>query len=310
MVAEGGKGSLSSPFAFDINGDNVADIVYAGDYVGNLFRFDIRDPDPSKWRGVKIFTAGQPITAAPLVLKADQNGSSNQKLVVVFGTDSDLYDQDLEKRDQQAIYGIYDNYNLTDSTALVSKQDLLQQTISVSGSYRSISKNEFDPARYKGWYIDLDPADGERVVSSTSRLLTTGIIPKRIYEVKKGVISAKEQDPCSSEIFTQDVSAETRMMQFNLRTGSGLSEHDSHIVFDKNNPLSITSKKGIFGYEIMTDINSNIGGTGNWQSLGSTPPSPDRCMDKLPVVGTTEGLIDQSDIKNVLCAPITFKVLS
>lgn len=310
IVAEGGRGGLSSPFAFDINGDNVADIVYAGDYGGNLFRFDIRDPDPSKWRGVKIFTANRPITTAPLVLKADQNGSGSQKLVVVFGTGSDLYDQDLDNLDQQAIYGIYDDYNVTDSTAQVSKQDLLPQTISVNGQYRSISKNKFDPVRYKGWYIDLDPTDGERVVSNFSRLLTTGIIPTRIYEVKKGVISAKKQDPCSSEIFTQDVSAKTRMMQFSLRTGSGLSENDPHIVFDKDSPLSIVSKEGLVGFDILSEAINNIGGTGNWLPLGSTPPSPDHCMDKLPVVGTTEGLIDKSDIKNVLCAPITFKVLS
>ncbi|MCO6504990.1 MAG: hypothetical protein J6568_06205 [Snodgrassella sp.] len=72
----------------------------------------------------------------------------------------------------------------------------------------------------------------------------------------------------------------------------------------------IASKKDIFGYEIITDINNNIINTGNGQRLGSTPPSPDHRMNKLPVVGITAGLIDQKDIKNALCVTITFKVLS
>ncbi len=303
IVAEGGRGGLSSPAAFDVDDDNIADIVYAGDYAGNLFRFDIRNPDPSTWKGVKIFAAGKPITAAPLVVKAD-----NQKLVVVFGTGSDLYDEDLESRDQQAIYGIYDDYN--DAYAQVSKTDLLQQNIGVNGPYRTISKNKFDPASHKGWYINLDPNDGERVVSNFSRLLTTGIIPTRIYEVKKELISAKDRDPCSSEIETQNVTATTRMVQFNLRTGSGLTEKSPHIVFDKNNPLGIVSKDGLVGFEILSEIIQNIGGTGNWRPLGDVPPSSDRCLEKLPVAATTEGLIESEDIKNVHCARVTFKRLS
>ena len=306
IEAEGGKGGLSSPFAFDIDGDNIADIVYAGDYEGNMFRFDIRNPDPSTWRGVKIFAAGKPITIAPLVLKADNDGSSYQKLIVVFGTGSDIYDEDLENLDQQAIYGIYDDY---EDNKLVSEQDLLEQTIAVNGDYRTISKNEFTPGRYKGWFMKLDAADGERVVTTFSRLLSTGIVPTRIYQVKKGKIEAIADDPCSSEITVQDVSAKTRMMQFNLKTGAGLTDKSPHIVFDKNHPFGISTMEGLVGFEIISDIVSNIGGTGDWRPLGDTPPSPDKCMDKLPVVGTTEGLIDVENIQNVLCrkSNVTFK---
>lgn len=101
----------------------------------------------------------------------------------------------------------------------------------------------------------------------------------------KKLISAKEKDPCSSENFTQNISAENHVIQFNLRTDSGLSEYDPYTVSNKNNPLLIASKKDIFGYEIITDINNNIINTGNGQRLGSTSPSPDHRMNKLPVVG-------------------------
>ncbi len=156
--------------------------------------------------------------------------------------------------------------------------------------------------------MKLDATDGERVVTTFSRLLSTGIVPTRIYQVKKGKIGANADDPCSSEITVQDVSAKTRMMQFNLKTGAGLTDNSPHIVFDKNHPFGISTMEGLVGFEIISDIVSNIGGTGNWRPLGDTPPSPDKCMDKLPVVGTTEGLIDVENIKNVLCrSRLTFK---
>ena len=68
--------SLSPPAVVDIDGDEIADIVYAGDYRGNLYRFDLRKADPSQWKATKIFAAGQldrqgypsqPITTAPVV---------------------------------------------------------------------------------------------------------------------------------------------------------------------------------------------------------------------------------------------------
>ncbi len=312
IIAVNGKGGLSSPTAFDIDGDNIADIVYAGDYAGNMFRFDIRNPDPSTWKGVKIFSAHKPITTAPLVVKADREANSNAKLIVVFGTGSDIYEDDLENVDQQTIYGIYDDYELADGQSEVFQNDLLEQRINISGQYRTISKNKFDQTLHKGWYINLDPQDGERVVSNFSRLLTTGIIPTRIYSIKKGEIKPNIADPCTSLIHTQDVSAKTRLIQFNLRTGSGLSDKSPHIVFDKNNPLGIVTKEGLTGFEILSEITQNIGATGNWRPLGETPPSPDSCMEKLPVVATTEGLIESEDIQNVLCAKdkLTFKRLA
>ena len=49
---------LTAPATVDIDGDYVIDFIYAGDLLGNLWRFDVRDPDPTTWQNPAIlFTA-------------------------------------------------------------------------------------------------------------------------------------------------------------------------------------------------------------------------------------------------------------
>ena len=115
LVAAKSQGGLSSPVVYDIDDDGVADLVYAGDYGGNLYRFDLRNPDPKKWHVQKVFTADGPITTAPTLFKPAKDNSDSRnpyKVVVVFGTGSDIYQSDLHNKSQQTIYGIYDDYDL------------------------------------------------------------------------------------------------------------------------------------------------------------------------------------------------------
>ncbi len=75
-----GVGSLATPngigsvVAVDTDGDDAADIVYAGDLTGRLWKFDLSDPNPANWNiaygGTALFHAlaggvDQPITTAP-----------------------------------------------------------------------------------------------------------------------------------------------------------------------------------------------------------------------------------------------------
>ncbi len=75
VVPIGGANGLSQPTWVDIDNDRVADFIYAGDLRGNLWRFDVRSADPSRW-GISyfdkpLFTAKDasgtalPITGAP-----------------------------------------------------------------------------------------------------------------------------------------------------------------------------------------------------------------------------------------------------
>ncbi|HGJ8337456.1 TPA: PilC family type IV pilus tip adhesin, partial [Neisseria gonorrhoeae] len=123
----GGKGGLSSPTLVDKDLDGIVDIAYAGDRGGNMYRFDLSDNDPNKWSVRTIFEGGKPITSAPAVSRLAD------KRVVIFGTGSDLSEEDVVGKDQQYIYGIFDDDKGT-GTVKVTVQNgtgggLLEQTL-------------------------------------------------------------------------------------------------------------------------------------------------------------------------------------
>ncbi|EOF8669409.1 PilC family type IV pilus tip adhesin, partial [Neisseria gonorrhoeae] len=98
IEAPGGKGGLSSPTLVDKDLDGIVDIAYAGDRGGNMYRFDLSNSDSSKWSAKVIFEGDKPITSAPAVSRLAD------KRVVIFGTGSDLSEQDVVDKDQQYIY--------------------------------------------------------------------------------------------------------------------------------------------------------------------------------------------------------------
>ncbi|EMT1783599.1 pilus assembly/adherence protein PilC, partial [Neisseria gonorrhoeae] len=103
IEAPGGKGGLSSPTLVDKDLDGTVDIAYAGDRGGNMYRFDLSDSNPDKWSVSTIFEGGKPITSAPAVSRLAD------KRVVIFGTGSDLSEEDVLDTKEQYIYGIFDD---------------------------------------------------------------------------------------------------------------------------------------------------------------------------------------------------------
>ncbi|HGJ8680017.1 TPA: PilC family type IV pilus tip adhesin, partial [Neisseria gonorrhoeae] len=99
----GGKGGLSSPTLVDKDLDGIVDIAYAGDRGGNMYRFDLSNSDSSKWSAKVIFEGDKPITSAPAVSRL------KDKRVVIFGTGSDLSEEDVLDTKEQYIYGIFDD---------------------------------------------------------------------------------------------------------------------------------------------------------------------------------------------------------
>ncbi|WP_214646742.1 PilC family type IV pilus tip adhesin, partial [Neisseria gonorrhoeae] len=154
----GGKGGLSSPTLVDKDLDGIVDIAYAGDRGGNMYRFDLSNSDSSKWSAKVIFEGDKPITSAPAVSRLAD------KRVVIFGTGSDLSEEDVLNTDEQYIYGIFDddegtvNVKVTNGTG----GGLLEQTLTKENNTLFLSNNKASGgSNGKGWVVRL--REGERV---------------------------------------------------------------------------------------------------------------------------------------------------
>ncbi|WP_211692117.1 PilC family type IV pilus tip adhesin, partial [Neisseria meningitidis] len=104
-----GKGGLSSPTLVDRDLDGTIDIAYAGDRGGKMYRFDLSGNNPNSWTVRTIFEGTKPITSAPAISQL------KDKRVVIFGTGSDLSEDDVLSTDEQHIYGIFDDDTATNN---------------------------------------------------------------------------------------------------------------------------------------------------------------------------------------------------
>ncbi|ENV2138359.1 PilC family type IV pilus tip adhesin, partial [Neisseria gonorrhoeae] len=174
----GGKGGLSSPTLVDKDLDGIVDIAYAGDRGGNMYRFDLSNSDPSKWSVSTIFEGGKPITSAPAVSRLAD------KRVVIFGTGSDLSEEDVVGKDQQYIYGIFDDDKGT-GTVKVTVQNgtgggLLEQNLTQENKTLFLSNNKASGGSAdKGWAVKL--TGGQRVTVKPTVVLRTAFVTIRKY---------------------------------------------------------------------------------------------------------------------------------
>ncbi|HGJ8738075.1 TPA: PilC family type IV pilus tip adhesin, partial [Neisseria gonorrhoeae] len=173
-----GKGGLSSPTLVDKDLDGIVDIAYAGDRGGNMYRFDLSNSDPNKWSAKAIFEGTKPITSAPAVSRLAD------KRVVIFGTGSDLSEEDVVGKDQQYIYGIFDDDKGT-GTVKVTIQNgtgggLLEQTLTKENNTLFLSNNKASGgSNGKGWVVRL--REGERVTVKPTVVLRTAFVTIRSY---------------------------------------------------------------------------------------------------------------------------------
>lgn len=185
---------LSSPTAVDLNADAIIDYVYAGDLLGNMWRFDLlnsgvenaltasanADQYKVAFSGKPLYTAyatnstRQAITAAPTVI----NHPSNQGRIISFGTGRYQTLSDKSSTQTQSIYGIWDTQTAgegassaptTDkSRSDLQSQQFTQVTYNGNTAYTLSSDaitwySSTEPSGKFGWYVDL-PKSGERMV--------------------------------------------------------------------------------------------------------------------------------------------------
>ncbi|HEZ2076349.1 TPA: pilus assembly/adherence protein PilC, partial [Neisseria meningitidis] len=173
-----GKGGLSSPTLVDKDLDGTVDIAYAGDRGGSMYRFDLSGNNPTSWSARAIFSGNKPITSAPAISQL------KDKRVVIFGTGSDLSEDDVDNTDEQYIYGIFDDDTATTGSVNFSGSGggLLEQVLSRDNDNKTLFLTDYkrsDGSGSKGWVVKLK--GGQRVTVKPTVVLRTAFVTIRKY---------------------------------------------------------------------------------------------------------------------------------
>lgn len=232
----GGKGGLSSPTLVDKDLDGTVDIAYAGDRGGKMYRFDLKD-----WSVRTIFQGTKPITSAPAISQL------KDKRVVIFGTGSDLSEEDVDNNDIQSIYGIFDDDTATTGTVNFSGTGggLLEQVLKQEGNTLFLTDyKRSDGSGDKGWVVKLK--DGQRVTVKPTVVLRTAFVTIHKYT---------GNDKCG---------AETAILGINTADGGKLTKKSARpIVPEANQAVAQYSghKKTASGKSIPIGCMEKDGGT-------------------------------------------------
>lgn len=159
--------------------DRVAEYIYAGDLMGNLWKFDVTSDDPANWRPsfgsapeyAPLYTTPdhQPIAVMPTIGFKHPNGG----VMLSFGTGKTFEVEDSDPRStvnvnlraRQAIYGIWDKPG--ESTGFSGVASLqVQNEVALPGAANNTltgtSSNTINWGTQRGWYFPLRTG-GERV---------------------------------------------------------------------------------------------------------------------------------------------------
>ncbi|HGM0214028.1 TPA: PilC family type IV pilus tip adhesin, partial [Neisseria gonorrhoeae] len=212
IEAPGGKGGLSSPTLVDKDLDGTVDIAYAGDRGGNMYRFDLSSDKPSEWTVRTIFQGTKPITSAPAVSRLAD------KRVVIFGTGSDLSEEDVLDTKEQYIYGIFDDDK---GTVKVTVQNgtgggLLEQNLTQENKTLFLTNNKASGGSAdKGWVVKLK--EGQRVTVKPTVVLRTAFVTIRKYT---------DNDKCG---------AQTAILGINTADGGALTPRSARPIVPEAN---------------------------------------------------------------------------
>ncbi|HFB7500611.1 TPA: PilC family type IV pilus tip adhesin [Neisseria gonorrhoeae] len=313
IEAPGGKGGLSSPTLVDKDLDGIVDIAYAGDRGGNMYRFDLSNSDPNKWSAKAIFEGTKPITSAPAVSRLAD------KRVVIFGTGSDLSEQDVVGTDQQYIYGIFDDDKPTVNVKVTNGTGggLLEQVLSEENKILFLINNKASGGSAdKGWVVKL--REGERVTVKPTVVLRTAFVTIRKYT---------GNDKCDAQtailgINTADGGALTPRSARPIVPGDQVAQYSGHqkmngksvpigcmwkngktvcpngYVYDKPVNVRYLDEKKTDDFPVTAD--GDAGGSGTFKE-GKKPARNNRCFSGKGVRTLLMNDLDSLDITGPMC---------
>lgn len=253
---------LSSPALVDTNNDKIIDTVYAGDLLGNIWKFDLSHSNISQWgvaykagsNNMPLFTARnasnqiQPITS-PLEIGFHKSGG----YMVFFGTGQFIASGDNTNIQVQSLYGIWDNGSRITATdrSVLQQQTIVTETL-LPPFERTVSSHPVDWTNKRGWYIDLQQppapgiAQGERSVVmpllNFGRIIFTTLIPS--------------DDPCEAggRNWLMLVDAETGGM----RSGAEFDTNDDGKVNNQDRVIAGINSDGIRSESVIISAGSLI----------------------------------------------------
>ncbi|HFB1091520.1 TPA: pilus assembly/adherence protein PilC [Neisseria gonorrhoeae] len=312
-----GKGGLSSPTLVDKDLDGIVDIAYAGDRGGNMYRFDLSDNDPNKWSVRTIFEGGKPITSAPAVSRLAD------KRVVIFGTGSDLSEEDVVGTNPQYIYGIFDDDKGT-GTVKVTVQNgtgggLLEQTLTKENNTLFLSNNKASGgSNGKGWVVRL--REGERVTVKPIVVLRTAFVTIRSYTgndkcgAQTAILGINTADggaltPRSARPIVPDhdsvaqysghkKTADGKSVPIGCMWKNGKTACPNGYVYDKPVNVRYLDEKKTDDFPVTAD--GDAGGSGTFKE-GKKPARNNRCFSGKGVRTLLMNDLDSLDITGPMC---------
>lgn len=310
-----GKGGLSSPTLVDKDLDGIVDIAYAGDRGGKMYRFDLSDSDPNKWSAKAIFEGTKPITSAPAVSRLAD------KRVVIFGTGSDLSEEDVVDTNQQYIYGIFDDDK---GTVKVTVQNgtgggLLEQTLTKENNTLFLSNNKASGGSAdKGWVVKLK--EGERVTVKPIVVLRTAFVTIRKYKdggcgAETAILGINTADggaltPRSARPIVPEANKDVAQYSGHKKTAGGKSVPigcmekggktvcPNGYVYDKPVNVRYLDEKKTDDFPVTAD--GDAGGSGTFKE-GKKPARNNRCFSGKGVRTLLMNDLDSLDITGPMC---------
>jgi type IV pilus assembly protein PilY1 len=256
---------LSTPRLVDLSGDGVADVAYAGDLKGNVWKFDLSSTNNAEWKtsfsGAPFFIAkpGQSFTTAPYVAP---NAAAGFGVMVNINSGRNLTTADQTTKATETVYTLWDNskfnkeaikpatvppsfkFVITDSspinTTAAIPTTLVKQTISSTTffdkGFRFFTSSS-NPVNYSGvtpnlgWYMDWEGVPGQRVLQNSKAFDGQKI---QINSTKPSSIVESDDD----ETCTPSVDGERSFLTvLNLFTGNPAKD----LVFDLTTTVGNTN---------------------------------------------------------------------
>ncbi|HGP7525413.1 TPA: PilC family type IV pilus tip adhesin, partial [Neisseria gonorrhoeae] len=313
IEVQGGKGGLSSPTLVDKDLDGTVDIAYAGDRGGNMYRFDLSGNDPNKWTVRTIFEGTKPITSAPAVSRLAD------KRVVIFGTGSDLTEDDVLNTDEQYIYGIFDDDNRTVKVTVQNGTagGLLEQTLTKENKILFLTNNKASGgSNGKGWVVKL--REGERVTVKPTVVLRTAFVTIRKYTgndkcgaqtailgintADGGALTPRSARPIVPDNQVAQYSGHQKMNGKSVPIGcmwkNGKTVCPNGYVYDKPVNVRYLDEKKTDDFPVTAD--GDAGGSGTFKE-GKKPARNNRCFSGKGVRTLLMNDLDSLDITGPMC---------